>query len=276
LLTQKAQNVTLHQIEYDWPDSLALVNQQKRRVWVWLPNDYAETQQDFSVLFMHDGQNVFQDSDATYGTCWSMVEAQTHQEQPMIVVAVEGQNNGTKRFDEFSPWVNDQLHDWKSGEVSLAGGRADEYLRFLTSTIVPDIHQRFRCRVQPEHNYLGGSSMGGVVSLYAATLYEHVFSNYMAMSTATWFAHEALIDCLQGHEFKPSTKIYADIGTQETSNIEKSDFPSIYLTGNQQLFSLLSNKLQSAAFLSLIDEGAEHNEAAWAQRLPRALEWLAR
>jgi predicted alpha/beta superfamily hydrolase len=271
---QKTHNERLYQIDFDWPDSLALMNHENRRIWVWLPDDYDDTQHEYPVLFMHDGQNVFRNSDATYGTCWSMIEAQASLEKPMIVVAIEGQNNGTKRFGEFSPWINSELHQWKGGDVSVAGGLADEYLGFLTSTVVPYIHQRFRCKVDATDNYLGGSSMGGFVSLYAATCYEHIFANYMVMSTATWFAHDALISCLQAHEFKQTTRIYADIGTQETSNEQISDFPSIYLTGNQQLFSLLSNKLNPSAFRSVIDEGAAHNESAWSKRLPSALEWL--
>ena len=271
---QNTHNERLYHIDFDWPDSLALMNHEKRRVWVWLPEDYDDTQEAYPVLFMHDGQNVFLSSDATYGTCWSMIEAQSNLKRPMIVVAIEGQNNGTKRFGEFSPWINTQLHQWKGGEVSVAGGQADEYLGFVTSTVVPYIHQKFRCKVNASDNFLGGSSMGGFVSLYAATRYEHIFSNYMAMSTATWFAHDALIACLHNHEFRQTTRIYADIGTQETSNEEKPDFPSIYLTGNQQLFSLLSSKLSPTMFQSVVDAGAVHNELAWAKRLPSALEWL--
>jgi predicted alpha/beta superfamily hydrolase len=268
-----ATNSSLHQIDLDWPETLCLVNNAKRRVWVWLPDDYEHSEDDYSVLFMHDGQNVFKDSDATFGTCWSMIEAQSAIETPMIVVAIEGQNDGMKRFNEFSPWLNAQLSVWK-GTNTGAGGQADDYLAFLVSTIVPDIHQRFRCKTNPAHNYLGGSSMGGFISLYAATKYEHVFSNYMAMSTATWFAHNELISCLNTHEFQKTTRVYADIGTQETSNEDMPEFPSIYLNGNKALFEVLSKQLSQGEFQSHIEEGAIHNEAAWAKRLPAALTWL--
>lgn len=257
----------------NWPDSLSF-GLRPRRIWVWLPQDYSKTTGLYTVLFMHDGQNVFLDQDATFGTCWQMIEAQTKQANPAIVVAVEGQNNGLTRFGEFSPWVNRNLGFWKGLEQVPAGGQADEYLSFLVEGIVPSIHQAFRCETDPSRNTLGGSSMGGFVSLYAATKYEHVFGRYMAMSTATWFHHDRLIECLSAHEFQPETRIYADIGTHETSNIEVPEFPEIYLQGNQALFALLEQKLSPSQFRKMIAEGAEHNEAAWAERLPIALPFL--
>lgn len=192
----------------------------------------------------------------------------------MVVVAVEGQNDAIRRFNEFSPWKNDELGIWK-GEPDLeAGGSADEYLSFLVETVVPKIQAHYRVSSKPEDTWLGGSSMGGLVNLYASTQYETVFGKYLCMSTATWFAHEPLIDLLGSHEYRSTTKIYADIGTQETSNPEISQFPSIYLDGNKELFAVLESQLATGQFRSMIDQGAIHNEAAWAERLPSALKWL--
>ena len=264
----------LLQMNLPWPKKLALSAGQERRVWIWLPPGYEKSSDDYSVLFMHDGQNVFRDEDATFGTCWGMIDAQLQLEEPMIVVAIEGQNNGLQRFNEFSPWLNSDLDYWKSSPGLEAGGDADAYLNFVVDTIVPMVHHRFRCRRNPEHNILGGSSMGGFVSLYAATRFESVFGKFMAMSTATWFAQESLLECLKTHDFKKITCIYVDIGTCETSNDQIVEFPAIYLSGNEKLFQLLQVSLTSNQFLSKICRGDIHNEAAWAKRLPGALRWL--
>jgi predicted alpha/beta superfamily hydrolase len=262
-------------IAFNWPSILQLSGSKPRRVWVWLPDDYYRSNRTYSVLFMHDGQNVFRDSDANYGTCWSMIEAQRSLKEPLIVVAVEGQDNSLQRFNELSPWQNPELHLWKGNELPVAGGLADAYLKFLVESIVTEVHRRFRCKTAPEFNILGGSSMGGFVSLYAATRYEHVFSSYMAMSTATWFFQDKLFEALQNHEFQVTTKVYADVGTNETSNPEIPNFPSVYVEGNRYLFKLLVLKLTTAKFRSCVAEGEAHNEAAWAKRLPDALNWLA-
>ena len=269
-----ANQQQLTTLDVEWPQELSFKDRQARRIWVWLPPGYETSEDDYPVLFMHDGQNVFRDEDATYGTCWQMIEAQLQLNESMIVVAIEGQNNGLQRFSEFSPWVNSELEYWKSSPGMVAGGDADAYLDFVVDTIVPLVHQRFRCKTNPEHNILGGSSMGGFVSLYAATRFESVFGKFMAMSTATWFAQTSLIDCLKAHDFKKTTRIYADIGTCETSNEQIAQFPAIYLTGNQKLFQLLQMSLSDNQFLSKICEGEIHNEAAWANRLPEALHWL--
>ncbi|WP_196157214.1 alpha/beta hydrolase [Reinekea sp. G2M2-21] len=263
------------ELEVQWPEALQLSQDQRRRVWVWLPPDYHTSQHVYPVLFMHDGQNVFRDQDATYGTCWQMIQTQLQLSEPMIVVAIEGQNDAAKRFNEFSPWPCPRLSYWKGQPGLEAGGLADLYLEFLVNAIRPQVHRSFRCHSSAQHNYLGGSSMGGFVTLFAATRYEQAFSKYMAMSTATWFAHDELLGALTAHKFSPSTAIYVDVGTQETSNALLSEFPQVYLQGNIALFELLQATLAPSHCFSHIADDAVHNEAAWALRLLPALQWLS-
>jgi len=116
--------------------------------------------------------------------------------------------------------------------------------------------------------------MGGVVSLYAATRFEDVFSGYLAMSTATWFAHEELMAALARHRFSDDTRIYCDIGTCETSNEDLEEFPRVYIDGNKEMSGILATGLDDEHFRFELHEGAIHNEAAWSKRLPSALSWL--
>jgi predicted alpha/beta superfamily hydrolase len=266
-------NGTLELLDVEWPETLHL-HGADRRIWVWLPEGYDQSESAHACLFMHDGQNVFLDEDATFGTCWQMVAAQNQLKEPLVVVAIEGQNDAIRRFNEFSPWINEELGIWKGANGLIAGGQADTYLDFLVDVIVPAVRSRYRVSREPVDTWLGGSSMGGFVSLYAATRFESIFSKYLCMSTATWFAHEPFIEAMQSHGFDASTRIYADIGTEETSNADISQFPSIYLNGNKELFAVLAQKLGKNQFHSVICEGAIHNEAAWAKRLPTALKWL--
>lgn len=266
--------------DFPWPEAFKLHDAQ-RRIWVWLPPNYAiEPQLVFPVLYMHDGQNVFRDQDATYGNCWQMIGAQQqiieNGGQGQVVVAIEGQNQARPRFSEYSPWVNESMDLWKGFTGLNAGGRGHLYLKLLVSKVIPFIQQHYRVSTAPENVTLGGSSMGGMISLFAATHYEHVFGRYLAMSTATWFAQTALLECLSNHTFQSTTRIYCDVGTQETSNEELKEFPSIYIDGNQQMINVLQDKLTNTQLRYIIDEGAIHNEVAWAKRLPHALSWLNR
>jgi predicted alpha/beta superfamily hydrolase len=265
--------------DFPWPKQFTLTTKEKRRLWVWLPPLVGRNSNEkFDVIYMHDGQNVFLDEDATYGNCWKMIEAQQARYNAgktcTAVVGIESQSDGFTRFKELSPWQNIRMDFWKGYEDVIAGGAGDAYLSLLVEEIIPFVEACYPVKTTPQARTLAGSSMGGLISIYAATKYEHLFHRYLAMSTASWFAQEQFEQCLKSHEFSDNTKIYNDIGTNETSHDSLSEFPDIYVRTNNQLAKILEEKLVLNNFHYRIEEGAIHSETAWSKRLPSALSWL--
>ena len=94
------------------------------------------------------------------------------------------------------------------------------------------------------------------------------------MSSATWFAQDELVATLLAHQFQPDSKIYCDVGTEETSLPTLAEYPQIYLQGNQQMVATLAQQLTPSQLRFEVARNANHSEAAWSKRLPSALSWL--
>src|SRR5690606_34357272 len=155
----------------------------ERDVFVYLPPSYATSGRHYPVLYMQDGQNLF-DDDLSFAGAWHVdetMEALAAEGIEAIVVGVS--NIAEARLDEYSPFV-----DPRQG-----GGRGDEYLAFLTATLKPLIDAQFRTRREAEWTAIAGSSMGGLISLYALLHRPDVFGAAAAMSPSLWFASEAML-----------------------------------------------------------------------------------
>ncbi|MEZ4827932.1 MAG: alpha/beta hydrolase-fold protein [Bacteroidia bacterium] len=150
-----------------------------RRVWVYVPPDYALSSQTYPVLYSHDGQNVF-DSYTSFSGEWkvdeTLNELYAEGDSGIIVVAVD--NGGGQRLNEYSPWVN----------PSYGGGQGDEYADFLIQTLKPMIDSLYRTRPGREYTGIMGSSMGGLISTYGGIEFQQTFSKIGAFSPAYWFA----------------------------------------------------------------------------------------
>src|SRR5438132_769367 len=151
----------------------------RRRVWLYLPPGYARSQQRYPVLYLQDGQNVF-DARTSFAGEWGVDETldslRALGDAGVIVVAVD--NGQQRRFDEYSPWPNPQY----------GGGQGDGYVEFLVQTLKPYIDQHYRTLPDRFHTGIAGSSMGGLISLYAALKYPDVFGRVGVFSPAFWVA----------------------------------------------------------------------------------------
>ena len=159
-----------------------------RRVWLYLPPGYAhQPTRRYPVLYFQDGQNVFDEATAFAGE-WGVDEtlnqlATTHPTAPRaIVVAVD--NGGEHRLDEYSPWVNAEYKK---------GGEGAAYADFLAHTLKPYIDAHYRTRPEAAHTAIAGSSMGGLIALYAGLKYPQVFGRVGVFSPALWFAKDSLL-----------------------------------------------------------------------------------
>ncbi len=226
-----------------------------RRVWVYLPQDYESSEKSYPVLYMHDGQNVFDASTAFAGE-WEVDETLTKLEnegyETAIVIAID--NGGTHRIDEYSPFVNDEY----------GGGQGDAYLDFLIETLKPRVDSTFRTLAGPEHTGIMGSSMGGLISHYAYFRNPEVFGKMGIFSPAYWFSAE-YFSYTENRGKLGAPRIYLLAGAQETS-IAK---------GTEEMMELLTDLEFTAEEVKMVIEAdGQHSEWFWAREFEAAFTWL--
>ncbi|MCA1949050.1 MAG: hypothetical protein LDL24_00630 [Treponema sp.] len=263
--------------------SIPQLGGRKRTVRVLLPPGYGEEQERrYPVLYMQDGHNLFSPETATFGKHWEIGEtldalAVRGDRRRVLVVGVDCNHDrqGMSRLDEYSPWVNPSisLDISRARGFESAGGEGAQYLAFLADTLMPLINQKYRTLPGPASTGIAGSSMGGLFSLYA--LYERpdLFGLCGAFSTAAWFAKEALMQHI-AQNYRADRAVYLDIGTAETSDDSKADFPSRYLQDTLDIRDYLTSRgLAQERLLCVVDKGANHSEQSWARRFPGFINW---
>jgi isoamylase len=226
----------------------------RRHVDIYLPASY-ESGARFPVVYMHDGQNLSDPSIAFAGT-WGLESVLADLAAREIEPIVVGVHNTEQRLAEYSPFP-----DAKRG-----GGNGHAYLSFLVHTLKPRIDRRYRTDAVPHRTAIVGSSMGGLISLYAWLRRPDVFGLAGVLSPSLWFGRERLFDFVQRTEL-PGGRIYLDTGTAEGEST---------LRDAQALWEMLQPKVGSdhERAIYVEDEGAGHDEAAWGRRLTGALEFL--
>ncbi|MDB4909112.1 MAG: esterase [Gemmatimonadetes bacterium] len=234
----------------------------ERRVWLYLPPGYATSKLRYPVLYMHDGQNVF-DAATSFAGEWGIDETldSLHAlgDRGVIVVAVD--NGETHRMSEYNPW--------KNANPALMGGEGDRYVDFLAKTLKPYIDAHYRTMPSRENTGVMGSSMGGLISLYAALKYPTVFGRAGVFSSAHWTAPELYSFVKKVKPLTPAPKFYFVVGGKETPDGSM---------GVQQ--AALVDTLVASGFLrgssieaSMPPDGV-HSEWFWRREFPRAYLWL--
>jgi len=227
-----------------------------RDIQVYLPPSYRHSGRHYPVIYMHDGQNLF-DPSVSFAGEWGVddtLEGLGSEGVEAIVVAVP--NMAEERIDEYSPF-----RDARKG-----GGRGDAYVDFLVRTLKPEIDRRFRTRHEPTHTGIMGSSMGGLISLYAYFREPSIFGFAGAMSPSLWFAGGAIFEYVERHA-NWSGRIYLDVGTQEGRAAVR----------HARLMARLLRRTASRPRLNIMyveGRGAIHHESAWAGRFERAIRFL--
>ncbi len=240
----------------------------RREILVYLPPSYATSDQRYPVVYMHDGQNLFDDSTSFAGE-WGVDETLDALSQEGIEAIVVGiPNLGNERVKEYSPFV-DRRH---------GGGLGDLYVDFIADTLKPVIDSAFRTQPERAHTGIFGSSMGGLISLYAYFQRPETFGFVGAMSPSFWFAGAAILPYIRNARPNPG-RIYLDIGEKELPSSRRWwEIPlldSLRQNHCQRVASLLERKGCGAEDLRfVVDPAGEHNEAAWRRRLPDALRFL--
>ncbi len=188
-----------------------LTGEERRRAYVYLPQA-AESDPDlrFPVLYMFDGHNVFFDEDATYGKSWGLGEYLDTHQVPLIVAAIEcnhDPNNG--RISEYAPY------SFSSRSFGTIKGRGPMTMDWLIHSFKPEIDRRYPTKPDRRHTFIGGSSMGGLMSLYAVCCFNTVFSRAAALSPSLTFAPDHLKALICTAEIGKDTVLYMDMGEAE-------------------------------------------------------------
>jgi len=229
-----------------------------RKIWIYLPPDYYTTTKTYPVLYMHDGQNLF-DNATSFSGEWQIDEALNtlHSQGNYGAIVIGIDNGGPDRLNEYSPWVN----------PNYGGGQGDLYMQFLGETLKPYIDANFRTKPQPQYNALIGSSMGALISTYGAVKYPELFSKVGVFSPAFWFARTPLNTYITTTTNAVSNlRLYFVCGQNEASDM----VPDMNAVKN----NLISKGVAVSNTLTKIDIDGTHSESYWRREFPAAYLWL--
>ena len=227
-----------------------------RTVYVYLPEAALEDPEArFPVLYMFDGHNVFFDEDATYGKSWGMGDFLDRTGLGLMVVAIDCNHRAPNgRLCEYSPF------DFEEEEFGRVRGRGRNFMDWMTGTLKPVIDERYPTLPERECTWIAGSSMGGLMSLYAVTAYNDVFSRAAALSPSVWLVRGQMSPMIRRSKYAPGTVVYMDYGSREMGNH----------MGMLRCFMDTGNALMERGVLltSRLVPGGEHCEASWEEQIP--------
>lgn len=232
-----------------------LTGDKKRNAYLYLPADYDYNEdRRYPVMYMFDGHNLFSDSEATFGKSWGLADFLDRQNVPLIVAAVECNHEGNGRLFEYSP----VSFTYKNGEKIK--GKGKKYMDWLVNTFKPYIDKHLRTLPDRSNTAIGGSSMGGLMTIYALASYNKYFSRGAALSPSLWVGGGEVPEFIKKGKFGKDTILYIDYGSKEFFNhdVQKKVFIDTC--------ALLLNK--DVRLTSRIVPGGTHSEASWEKQIP--------
>lgn len=239
-----------------YPRFQTLFQLKPRQLIVWRPPGYdKEPERRYPVLYMHDGLNVF--------ASWRLDELAkpliaAREIEPLIIVMVPNGGRPEDRFDEYTPT--------RPGGYT-SGGKADNYGRMLVEELKPFIDSEYRTLPDAAHTALGGTSLGGLVSLYLGLKHPTVFGRLAVMSPSVWWDNRVILNQVKKLKAKPDTRIWLDVGKEESTG---------YKVNVRDLRDALVKKgwALDADLMYFEAKGGEHDEESWARRAPQMLKYL--
>ena len=239
----------------------------QRDVFVYLPPSYRRfSRRRYPVLYLQDGQNIFDAATAYIGVEWQVDETAQRLIRkkligPLIIIAVG--NTGENRIHEYAPSPGAIFES--ALEEKRSRGQAREYGRFLIEELKPYIDKKYRTKREAEFTGLGGSSMGGLVTMALGLWSPNVFTRLIVMSPAVWWDNESIVRMVEELDGKLPLKIWLDTGTNETGWERTRTLRDALVEKGWKLF----DDLQYTEI-----EGGGHSEGAWAARVEPALRFL--
>ena len=236
---------------------------------VWLPPGYDDaenSERHYPVLYLNDGQNLFEASSSFGGVEWQVDETTDRLIRegavpPMIIVGLD--NTGKDRIREYMPH--------RSMNPVMLRVQGKYYPDFLMKEVMPFVEQIYRVATSPENTGLGGSSLGALIALYTAMVRPGVFGRLLIESPSLWASNRQVIKDSRRVRVWPE-RIYLGVGTAEAGSLERD---RTVVDDVRELAAILRRAVLTEKRLRLvIKDGAGHSESAWAERFPEALQFL--
>jgi predicted alpha/beta superfamily hydrolase len=239
----------------------------RRNILVYLPRDYRRfPRRRYPVLYLQDGQNVFDAATSFSSVEWGVDETaqrliRKNLIEPLIIVAIA--NIGDDRIHEYAPTRG--VIDASAKRKKRSRGLGRQFGRFMIEELKPYIDDRYRTRREQEFTALGGSSLGGLLTLSLGLWFPNVFSKLIVMSPSVWWDDQVIVKMVEKLESKPPLKIWLDTGTQEPGWERARALRDALVEKGWRLHDDLQ-------YMEI--EGGDHSEAAWAARVDPALRFL--
>lgn len=246
-----AYNAYILSVDFEMPQL-----NRTRRLWVYLPPNYETSENTYPVMYMQDGQNIF-DVASSFAGEWEVDESLNtlfdDGDDGIIIIGID--NGGTHRIDEYSPWDHPEY----------GGGEGDAYVDFIINSLKPFIDTNFRTKPDRLNTGIMGSSLGGLISFYAAIKHQDVFGKAGVFSPSFWLSNQ-IYDLVETTGKEHDMKIYLLAGEQESGSL-------IQEVVNMQN-TLLNAGFQPSEVLLHTDPEGQHSEWFWRQEFPGAYTWL--
>ncbi len=246
-----AENVIIMSEDFEMPQLDTI-----RRIWLYLPPDYETSGLSYPVLYMHDGQNLF-DASTAYAGEWEVDETlnELYQQGLQVPIVVGIEHGGVERINELTPWPH----------IVNGGGDGDLYMEFIVETLKPYIDQNYRTLPGREHTGIMGSSLGGLISHYGALKYQDVFSKAGIYSPSYWYS-DSVWSFTREEGHRDTMRIYLMCGGAEGQGTIND------MTDMQD--SLLANGFSEEELSLTVIPGGQHNEQLWRDDFGTAYQWL--
>ncbi len=237
-----------------------LTGDELRKVYVYKPDKRGK----YPVLYMFDGHNLFFDEEASYGKSWGMLEYLEESKVPLMVVGVECNHHGEEekgggRLSEYSPF-NFEDPDW--GRIR---GRGKITMDWFVNELKPYIDDNYPTLKGRKHTFIAGSSMGGLMTLYALSKYNDTFSRGCALSPSISFSPDKVLNLIRRAKYQKDTVLYMDYGENE---INYRNTRKVYA----EVCAALINK--KVLLESRIVPNGDHCEASWERQIPFFIDTL--
>jgi predicted alpha/beta superfamily hydrolase len=234
----------------------------ERTIRVLLPRNYNQTDKPFPVLYMQDGQNLFDPETAAFGD-WRIPKTMEKLPFKKQVIIVGIDNGSEHRINEYAPF-----------KLGKSGGEGDAYVRFIVETVKPFIDNEYRTLPQREHTGIAGSSMGGLIALYAGLKYGDFFGKAGVLSPSIWF-NPKVLDLIKE---APSRKNRDFVPQQYFSQFyvcaSKNEMQGMAATLEKTYWAFKNAGYSDAQIRVVIQERGKHNEFFWSKEFKPMLEWL--
>jgi len=244
----RSKNVKIEDTAFAMPQLNSTV-----RIWIYLPPGYSKSTARYPVIYAQDGQNLFDNYTAPFGE-WGLDESLDSLSKNLgINYIVVGIDSGPERLREYNPYDNDKY----------GSGLGEQYVSFLIETLKPYIDEHYRTRPDPQHSIIMGSSMGGLISYYAALTHPEVFGKAGVFSPSFWIAPE-MVPLTDSLSVGLRTRFFFYAGKKEGEDMVKD---------MENISDRLARNAKSLAYM-VVDENGSHNETAWKKWFPEFIRWI--